>query len=191
MRDGEPFALMIGALSPLGGRVFRPLRELDLESTTYDQLVFGYAIGLLDRVSLVEVETERLRLGLPQDERQTALAYASLSPEDLVGWAPTPEEERRAFMDATARRAWLIVVLRLFLEADAVDVPEIGALTAVWGTEGQAAWDAVRPRGWDAVFPGKGARARMSARIDAFTGSPHGPASAAVWAISRAGRGTR
>jgi len=140
------------ALTPLGGQVFDPTREIAARSLTPRVVELGRRLWLMpDRG--VNNSTEPV---------------TSLDPDSSL---------------ETPQQVWLFVVLRLFLRrwraGQGEPLLEAQELFASWAPVGEDLWAAVRPRGLDSVFIGRGAIRRFIGRVERVV-ALHQPAIARI-----------
>lgn len=172
MRPGDrvdEIRALVDVTRDLGGRVLLADQIPWLESARFEDVAFGYLIGILDPRGAVKLETERFRRGFHQGERQKRIAIlgesdadvaeallGSVAPSDLLG-------------DGVSRRRWLWVELDLLYErwSRGIGDPlaEATELFSAWGEGGATIGAIVRPRGLDAISFGEAARARFVRRI--------------------------
>lgn len=172
---GGSFSALADAIDPIRGRVFDPLRVLDLERLRFEDLLFGFHLGLLDAKWMVRIETERCRRGYRGDSRQSELVAMLTSDAQGVERLVRRVSERVILRDPRARKTWLRAVLQLLLESWASGhgdpLIESTEVLSAWGDDGRDVWEAIRPRGFDSLVFGKSARRRFVRRTYHYLGS--------------------
>ncbi len=170
----ESFSQLSEPFQPVEGLTLYPNQWLNIDSLRFEDLLFGYFLGILDLRAVIDIESERSKRGQILDARELHLISIAEDPE-AVGTYLRDTQPEEIVEDRQARRLWLRVLLLLMVQkwdAGTGDpLPDSVEALDAWGEDGRSALEAILPRGVDSLLFGAGARRRLITRTRAYIAS--------------------
>jgi len=110
----ESFSQLSEPFQPVEGLTLYPNQWLNIDSLRFEDLLFGYFLGILDLRAVIDIESERSKRGQILDARELHLISIAEDPE-AVGTYLRDTQPEEIVEDRQARRLWLRVLLQLMV----------------------------------------------------------------------------